>query len=137
MTFFFNTLTIVNTKQRFCYCIKQWGRICSLCVAWTLFHKDLNNLLNIAVLLLGIEPLPVVTLHHTIFLHLNDPHHLANQMPDFPPVYDKQGYYKFNREEHLHNFKDVLDSKHTPSYYYYLLIYYLVLFLQVTLESYC
>ena len=62
----------------------KFGRIRPLCVAWPPFQKELNRLLNTAVLLLGIEPFPIATSHHTIFLQMNDPHHLANHMPASP-----------------------------------------------------
>ena len=51
--------------------------VCSV----TPFHKEIENLLNPNVCLLVIEPLLIENFHHTRFLQLNYPHHIANHVP--------------------------------------------------------
>ena len=59
---------------------KMWTDPSTVCRV-TPFQKELVKILNPDVFLLDIKPFPVATLHDTIVLQMNNPHHLANHMP--------------------------------------------------------
>ena len=48
------------------------------------FQKDIDNLINSYVLILGIEPFPIATLRHTIFLQMNNTHHISDHILSSP-----------------------------------------------------